>query len=54
MRKRKNESKFNPNREYINKAVDEYLKRGGQIKKVKEYYYDIPESYVSKINYIKV
>lgn len=33
-RKSKKSISFNPNRNYINDAVEEYLKQGGKIKKI--------------------
>ena len=46
--KRKRKQKFNPSREIVEKAVSEYQKKGGQIRKIeRELDYEFHNSYRS-------
>ncbi|MDH5559349.1 MAG: hypothetical protein OEY59_00675 [Deltaproteobacteria bacterium] len=33
-RRRKKSTSFNPSKEYVNKAIEDYLKKGGKITKI--------------------
>jgi hypothetical protein len=43
--RRRRKKKFNPNRDYVEQAVKDFLKKGGKIKKLDPPYYELYDIY---------